>query len=71
MLKFDKFGSQTTTTSLLLLLLLAIGSGSCMNVIGPVGLAMAGKNSRVPKLLVKNRLKLCTICYLVGWHGSG
>ena len=31
-----------------------------MNVIGPAGLAMTGKNSRVPKLLVKNRLKLYT-----------
>ena len=29
-----------------------------MNAIGPAGLALTGKNSRVPKLLVKNRLKL-------------
>ena len=47
----------------LLLLLPGKGPGSYLNVIGPAGLVMMGKNSRVPKLLVKNRLKLYTIWY--------
>ena len=38
---------------ILLLLLPGKGPGSYLNVIGPAGLVMTGKNSRVPKLLVK------------------
>ena len=45
----------------LLLLLPGKGPGSYLNVIGPAGLVMTGKNSRLRKLLVKNRLKLYTI----------
>ena len=46
---------------MLLLLLPGKGPGSYLNVIGPAGLVMMGKSSRVPKLLVNNRLKLYTI----------
>ena len=46
---------------LLLLLLPGKGPRSYLNIIGPAGLVMTGKNSRVSKLLVNNRLKLYTI----------
>ena len=61
-LLFDILHANYVSISLLLLLP-GKGPGSYLNVIGPAGLVMMGKNSRVPKLLVKNRLKLYTIWY--------